>query len=78
MSVEERDSPISRKSASLRFISSLRECARRRHSARPAFTWLQRNLRRERRVVISRLIVLMGGSHMEDASYPTFVLWTAM
>jgi hypothetical protein len=70
MSVEQRDRPISRRSASLRFISSLREYARRRRSASPFFTWLQRNLQRERRVVISRIIVLMRRSHSGTCRQP--------
>jgi len=78
MSVEQRDRPISRRSASLRFISSLREYARRRRSASPF------SLGSNATCNANEGSLYRGSSYscvariLEHAGNPTFVLWSAM
>src|SRR6202043_2410697 len=57
-----RAMPISLRHRSLRFISSLRERARRDQLAKPCFTWRNDNRREERAVLVLLLRMLTASS----------------
>jgi hypothetical protein len=69
-----RETPISRRSQSLRVINSLRERARRRHSAKQRFTWLQHDKQNVRGVGVVQFIVLTPVQMAIAAGNEVFIL----
>jgi hypothetical protein len=69
-----RETPISRRIQSLRVINSLRERARRCHSVKQRFTWLQHVKQNVRGIGVVQFIVLIPVRMAIAAGNEVFIL----